>query len=301
MQRKRLSILLVITVLLSSYLIPIEHVSANSYHIGDYWEYEAEESREGLTINGIVRIDFAGKEKISVGGMEYDTIAFSWSGNGAFSGAPLGMEVSGNLTLTGKQNFQESNEELIKTAEDYFFNGTYSYPGNSGDWLLRYHNETTYRLLIDQKLSKIDVGDLGQSKANVTFSGTSRLKMDDLAVDDSSPNGTFKEEKYYDCIKKETVTVSAGEFETYLIRTTKTDGSYKLDWRSSKVGNSVKVEAYNKDAEKQWSMELKEYYHQQPSSDKLFGLSISELSIIMSLIIVVVIISSFFLAIKRKK
>ena len=49
MIRKGTVTLLAVIALLSLYLAPLGGASADSYNTGDYWEYEAEEVRDGLT------------------------------------------------------------------------------------------------------------------------------------------------------------------------------------------------------------------------------------------------------------
>ena len=301
MIKKGTVLLLVIIILLSFFLVPTDPIAANSYQRCDYWEYEAEHFLQGLSITGTTRIDFQGRQTIYVGGTEYDTIYFDWTGEGTFSGTASGMQVSGNVTLSGGQYFQESNEELVKSIEDYIFDGTYSYPGSSGEWLLTYDSESSYALSVDEKVLKTEVGDLGHSEAMVTFNVTTQVKMDGNVVDSSSQNVTFPEIKTYTCVKEEAVTVPAGTFDCFLINTSKSDGTYKHDWRSTKVGNSVKVIAYNQTQDEQWRMELAEYSHEPESGDTIFGMPVSDFLVIVSLITVVVIIIIFYLTIGRRR
>jgi hypothetical protein len=301
MKRKKIPTLLAVIFLLSLYLVPLGQTFGVARHDGDYWEYEAEESRNGLTLEGTIRAESVGKERITVAGTEYETTVLSWSGEGTYTGMPMGMEMSGNWTISGFQYFQESNDVLIKSIEHYILEGTYSFPGTSGDWSYNYHNETLSNLLMDEKSSEMDVGSLGYTVANVTSQVTLLQGMDGNIID-SLINHTFEETIFYNCTKKETIIVPAGKFETYQIKITKPDGSYKLDWRSPEVGHSVKMEIYDNNGVKQGSMELKEYYQEQEStSNTLFGMSPSTFLVIASLIIVVVIILIFLLVVRRKR
>ncbi len=301
MRRKGLVTLLAVYILLSLYLFPTGQVTADEYKTEDYWVYNAEHFLEGLAIIGTTRIDFGGEHIISVGGTDYDTIYFTWSGVGTFSGTASGLPVSGNVTLTGEQYFQESNQEWIISNENYLFDGTYTLPESSGDWVLTYDTKTSYDLSVDQKVLKSEVGDLGRSEATVTLNVTTQVEMDGYVVDSSSQNVTFEEDKSYACIKKETLTVSAGTFDSYLINTSYADGTYKHDWRSTKVGNSVKMATYDQNGEELWSMELTEYHHQEPTTDDIFGFSPSTFFVIASLVIVAVIILVFFLSTRLKR
>lgn len=302
MRGKRLVTIIIVGILLCIQIIVIGNTLGATYHKGDFWEYDYEEYDEGMDMDGTMQMEVTGWDKVSTGGVTYDTIVFTFSSDGTIYGSDSGVVISGTYTATGKYYFQESNDELIKSIFDYDFDGTATYMGNTYDYSSTMHNESSYYLLEDNQATNLKIGDLGNSKALVTYHSTTHLEMAG-STDDSSDDGTFQEEKDYNCLKKEKVTVLAGTFDTYLIRTTKSDGSYSLDWYSKKAGQPVKGEAYDSEGEKIVSMELISYKFKETASasEELFGMSYDSFNLLLLIIIIIILLILVVLLSARQK
>jgi hypothetical protein len=159
---------------------------------------------------------------------------------------------------------------------DMEMDGTVIYLGNTYDMSSTAHNDTSFNLLVDGKSSTLKVGDMGNSQAIVSYGQTMHTEVAGTS-EDSSDDGTYQEEKTYNCIKEEKVTVPAGTFDTYQIRITKSDGSYILDWQSNKAGQTVKSEEYDTEGEIMVSSELTSYKFGEKINDsgteELLGMS----------------------------
>jgi hypothetical protein len=300
MCRKGIFSLIIMWILLIVFFIPSVVAYEPKYEKGDYWKYDVKDEMDEFDMVGSMSMEVIGFNTITVDTIRYDTTVITFTGDGTFSGASSGVTLSGIWTANGRYYYQESNDEMVKSISDISLEGTATYMGTTYDYYTTMHNESSYYLLIDQKVADIQVGDLGYSKARITSHTTSHLEMAGT-TDDSSEDFTFEEEKYYNCVKIETITVPAGTFETYQVRTSKSDGSYYLDWYCEKVGNSVKGEGYDEDGDKIASIDLRAYDFEDQSSNTIFGMDVPIFLGLLSLIILIVIILVVVIASKRQK
>jgi hypothetical protein len=302
MRGKRLVTIIIVCILLCIQIIVIGNTMGATYHKGDFWEYDYEEYYEDMDMDGTMRMEVTGWDKVSVQGVTYDTTVVTFSSDGTIYGSDSGVVITGTYTATGKYYYQESNDELIKSITNLDMDGTATYMGYTNDFSSTAYNESSYYLLEDNQATNIKVGDLGNSKASVTYHSTMHHEMAG-STDDSSEDGTFQEDKDYNCLKKEKVTVPAGTFDTYLIRTTKSDGSYFLDWYSKKAGQSVRGEAYDSEGDKIVSMELISYKFKgsETASEELFGMSYDSFSLLLLIIIIIILLILVVLLFARRK
>jgi hypothetical protein len=97
------------------------------------------------------------------------------------------------------------------------------------------------------------------TKTETTISGTSE-----------STTETDSYTKTFLVLGKESISLSAGEFETYVIKRTDPDGVYAETWYSPQVGFDIKQIEYASTGETHVTMELLDYERQQTVNDTQF-------------------------------
>jgi len=100
-------------------------------------------------------------------------------------------------------------------------------------------------------------------------------------------------------LRKETIVISAGEFETYVIKQTDPDGTYSEGFYSPKVGTNIKEIKYDSTGTIETTRELLDYEYKSPEDTSQL-LSIDQYSIIIIVLIIVISGTASIYLLKRK-
>ncbi len=208
-----------------------------TYHVGDEWKYTMTETKQGMS--GTITIKITGSTTVTANGIDYDVWSVKQEGNGTISSGAM----SGTWTITNAVEYNtKSDLATVKHVMNMNMSGTYgTYPFSAST-----HNETTYNPPIGGPKT-IHVGDQGSINSTATSYEAMHMEVSGHPelTQDTSKNSTYNASKSYICLNKETVTVTAGTFDTYVIKSTSPDGSYSMNYVSSKVGAEVTSESYN--------------------------------------------------------
>ncbi len=266
-----------------------------TYHVGDEWKYTMTETEAGMSGTIIMRV--TGSTTITANETNYDVWSVEWEGNGTF----VSGGMSGTWTITNSVEYcKKSDFATVKRVMNMNMSGTYgTYSFSSLT-----HNETTYNPPIGASKT-IHVGDQWSVSSTATSYETMHMEFSEHPelTQDTSKNSTYDASKSYICLKKETVAVTAGTFDTYVVKSTSPDGSYDMDYLCSKVGSAVKSESYNSDGENTMTIELVLYSYTGLEEEGVLGEKLAGIPVLYWLVIIVIVIVIVIavVALKRKK
>lgn len=244
-----LMIFLVLSTICVGTVVGVNEVEMPKYSVGDKWKFSVD-YKEEMGMLGTVTQEITGDSVgITQFGKSYVCYEFSFSCSGTVYGELYGQGVTGTWTMNGKSYTQKS--DLSEVKDTMTTDVTFTYAGESHT--MKQVIETTY----DPPLESSGPLTVGKSWSAATTKTTTTQTTIDGQVDQETDTTTYT--KSYLVLRTEPTTVSAGEFETFVIKATDPDGSYSESYNSPEVGGSVKQMGYDETGKLVMTMELLEY------------------------------------------
>lgn len=271
------------------------------WKVGNWWKFNVEISGDIVNLVGTSIYTVASDDvDVHQNGQDFNCYQIDVLGGGTIYGN--GME--GNWTLTGRHYYLKSDQSWVAIHSTY--EDTVSIDDASDVTLISLiaDRTVTMKIVIDttydppfeaNKGFPLTVGK-SWSAATTETSKTQTIVNGDAESITESEAYT----KTFLVLRKESITISAGEVETYVTKRTDPDGAYAEGYYSSEVGFDVKMIDYNSNGTLQTSMELLNYKYQPIGDDShLLTTGIFPILIIVSIVVTSVITSIYLL--KKKK
>lgn len=221
------------------------------YSVGDWWKFNVDYKEEiGLLGTATYEVTSDSSE-ITQFGTTFVCYEFNITGSGIVYGQLYGEGITGTWTMNGKTYLLKSDlsEVKLKMTTD----ATFTYVSVS--MTMKQVIETTYNPPLESyKGFPITAGE--SWSAATTETTITQITMD--GHDEQETNTTTSTKNYF-VLRTQSTTVSAGEFDTFVIKTTATDGSYTEQYFSPEAGFAVKEEGYNATGTLQVTVELLEF------------------------------------------
>lgn len=287
------------------YLVVFSVLSGNTsgdlekpiWGMGDKWVYNGTSTEAGM--NGTISMEITGTTTIIVNGTNYDVYVMKTSINATLITAGM----VGNVTANGTSYWLRSNLAGVKTVMD--MNVTFTYLGT--EYYMSSSNTTTYNPPVDSYHFPVSVGETWTTTATATSTEVTSSNIP--LYQSGTKSSTTTETKNYSCLCTESVTVPAGAFNAYKIKSQELGSNkYEMDYISSDVGFMVKTESYNETGQLSSTQELISYSYVGagaeeggPLGEKLAGIPILYWLVITGIVIIVVVLVIVGVALKRKK
>lgn len=242
-----LTISLVLSTVCVGTVVGVDEAEMPKYSVGDKWKLSVD-FKEGIGLLGTATFEITGDSvEITQFGKHYVCYERSMTGGGTV----YGEGVTGTWTMNGKLYAQKSDCSNVK--ETMTMDMPFTYAGESHT--TKEVTETT----CDPPLEKYKGFPLtvGKSWSAATTETTTMQTTIDGQVDQETNTTTYT--KSYLVLRTELTTVSAGEFETFVIKKVDPDGSYSEWYYSPEVGENVKETLYDETGKLWITMEVLEY------------------------------------------
>ena len=256
------------------------------WRIGNYWKYNIE-----FTIDDI---NFIGTQTFTV--INDDVNIFQNGQNFNFPGI---MEIS---QVAEEHYYTKSDMSWVKIHSNY--EETISAYDNSGiTTISTIQNKIISKILLDVVYDPPFEANKGfplSSGKNWSAATTESVKRE-TTINGNTESTTESEAytKTFSVLRKESITVSIGEVETYVIQRTDPDGAHAEIYYSPEIGTDIKQIEYDSTGKISSSMELLSYeYFSTEDEFNLFTTG-TFLILIIALIIISVTLTIYFL--KKKK
>jgi hypothetical protein len=269
-----LGLTLFLSIGLNSCLGAAANAEMPEWQVGDWWKFRIEVSGD-VSLVGTYTYTVVGDDAdVSQNGQEFKCYKLDVSGEGTIYGDIYGTEIGGTWSSTEEHYYMKSDMSWVAFYSTY--DETVSALAGSGVTTIslvadetimsRVITETTYNPPFEaNKGFPLTVGESWSAattettKTETTISGNT-----EFATETDAYTKTFS------VLGKESITVSAGEFETYVVKRTDPDGVYAETWYSPQVGFDIKEIEYDSTGAATVTMELLEYEHQPTVGDTQF-------------------------------
>lgn len=275
------------------------------WQVGDWWKFSIEVSGD-VNLVGTYTFTIVGDNvDVSQNGQEFNCYKVDVSGGGTIYGDVYGTGIGGTWASTEQHYYTKSDLSWVAIYSTY--DETVSLTDGSG--------VTTVSLVADETItSKL----ITETKYNPPFeankgypltvgkswsAATTETTKTETTISGYTESTTETESytKTFLVLRKESITVSAGEFETYVIKRTDPDGAYAETYYSPQVGFDIKQVEYDSTGTTQVTMELLDYECQPTGDDTQFlTTGIFPILTIFSIIIAISAIVAIYL-LKRKR
>jgi len=239
-------IFLVLSAICVGTVVGVNEAEMPKYSVGDKWRVNID-YKEGIGLLGTGTYEITGDSvEVTQFGEHYVCYECKFTGNGTV----YGLNVTGTWTMDIMMYDQKSDLSDVKSTSITY--ATLTYAGESH--MMKTVTETTYD-------PPLESGGYPLTLGKSWSAATTELETTQTTID-----GDFNEEidnttytRSYLVLRTELTTVSAGEFETFVIKATDPDGSYSENYYSPEAGFSVKGREYDETGKLVTSMELLEY------------------------------------------
>jgi hypothetical protein len=271
-------LLLGLTLLLSTCLSSCLGTTASpelpQWQVGDWWKFSIEISGDVSLVGTYTFTIVADNFGVSQNGQDFNCYKIDVSGGGTIYGDVYGTGVGGTWSSTEQHYYTKS--ELSWVAIYSIYNETVSVTDGSGTTLIslvanepiisEVITETKYNPPFEANNGfPLTVGKSWSAATTETIETQTTISGNTEATTDSkSYTKTFL------VLGKESITLSAGEFETYVTKRTDPDGAYAETWYSPQVGFDIKQIEYDSTGRAYITMELLDYEWQSTGDDTPF-------------------------------
>lgn len=275
------------------------------WQVGDWWKFSIEVSGD-VSLVGTYTYTIVGDDvDVSQNGQELNCYKLDVSGGGTIYGEVYGKGVGGIWSSIEQHYYMKSDLSLVTFYSTY--DETISLTDGSG--------VTTISLVVDEPIiSKV----ITETKYNPPFetnkgyplsvgkswsAATTETTKTETTISGNTESSTETDSytKTFLVLRKESTTVSAGEFETYIIKRTDPDGAYAETYYSPQVGFDIKQIEYDSTGKSYVTMELLDYEWQPAGNQTQFlTTGIFPILAIISIIIAISAIVAIYL-LKRKR
>ena len=301
-------LLLGLTLLLSTGLSNCLGATASpelpQWQVGDWWKFSIEVSGDVSLVGTYTFTIVDDDAAVSQNGQEFNCYKLDVSSEGTIYGDSYGTGVWGTWSSTEQHYYMKSDISWVAIYSTY--DETVSLIDDSGVTAIslvadetiisKVITETTYNPPFEaNKGYPLTVGKSWSAATTETTKTQTTINGNAEATTESeSYTKTFL------VLEKESTTVSAGEFETFVIKRTDADGAYVETWYSSQVGFDIKQIEYDSTGTSQITMELLDYERQQTVNDTQFLTTEIILTLTILMITAISAIATIYL-LKRKR
>jgi hypothetical protein len=229
------------------------------WEVGDWWKQSITVSGEASLVGTYTITVVDDSAVISQNGQDYTCYELVVSGGGTIHGAINGLGLSGTWTTTEHHYYTTADQSWVKISSTYdetvTVYGAGDYEGQSNTVTSRLITETVYNPPFEStKGYPLSVG-----KSWTATTTETKQTQTTIAGETESETKTDSYTKNYLVTQTESVTVSAGEFETYVTRRTDPDGAYAETFYSPVAGFDVKQIEYDSTGNPYLTLELTDY------------------------------------------
>lgn len=259
------------------------------WSIGDTWKFNVD-YKEEIGLLGTVTFEVTSDSReVTQFGTSHVCYELNITGGGTVYGQLYEEGITGTWTMNGKEYCQKSDMSWVKSTVTTDATFTYATESMAMTQIV----ETSYNPPLDA--NKGFPLTVGESWAAATTETTTTEMTIDGSVDTSTDTSTYT--KNYFVLRSELTTVSAGEFDTFVIKRTDPEGSHAEYYFSPEAGSDVKLKEYSAVGELQVTMELLEYSYAAAKEE------FSWLSIIVGSVIAAAVVASgvAYILYKRRK
>ncbi len=242
---------------------------------GDKWTYEVEMTESGMKISGDWTYEVKGEKTVS--GHEVYDMSLDGEGSATMEIPSIGTATM-DFTVEGYHYLRTNDLATVK--ENMTMEMSTSLMGIEVS--IQMFLEMSYDPPMNDFGFPLDVGKEWTSTSSATTTSAFAMTMGDQSQTESETD-TESETSSFKCESTESISVSAGTFESYKTNQSEDDDSYVHNYVSEESGMFVKSEVYDEDGELQVSMQLKSYSYGE-------GQDVLDLMDYLWLIIVIVII-----------
>jgi len=275
------------------------------WQVGDWWKFSIEVSGDVSLVGTYTYTIVDDDVDVSQNGQEFNCYKLDVSGGGTIYGAAYGVGVGGTWSTTEQHYYMKSDISWVAIYSTY--DETVSVTDGSGTTPIslvadetitsKVITETTYNPPFEA--NKGYPLTVGKSWSAATTETTKTQKTINGNAESTTESESYT--KTFLVLGKESTTVSAGEFETYVIKRTDPDGAYAESYYSPQVGSDIKQIEYDSTGTPQITMELLDYeYHQTIDDTQFLTTEIIIILTIFSIIIAISVIVTIYL-LKRKR
>ena len=273
------------------------------WRIGNYWKYNIEFTIDDINFIGTQTFTVINDDvNIFQNGQNFNCYQIALLGNGTIYGEIEGSGIAGTWTVTEEHYYTKSDMSWVKIHSNY--EETISAYDNSGiTTISTIQNKIISKILLDVVYDPPFEANKGfplSSGKNWSAATTESVKRE-TTINGNTESTTESEAytKTFSVLRKESITVSIGEVETYVIQRTDPDGAHAEIYYSPEIGTDIKQIEYDSTGKISSSMELLSYeYFSTEDEFNLFTTGIF-LILIIALIIISVTLTIYFL--KKKK
>lgn len=232
-------------------VVGVNEAEMPKYSVGDKWKFNIDAKYEiGMLGTGTFEITEDSVE-ITQFGKSYVCYEVTLTSGGTV----YGEEMFGTWTVNGKTYVQKSDLSEVKQTQTSDLTRTYV----GGSETVKIVTETTYNPPLESSGFSLTVG---KSWSAATTETKTTETTADGQFDEETETTTYT--KSYLVLRTELTTVSAGEFETFVVKATYSFGGYAECCYSLEVGYNIKETYYDETGKLLATFELLEYSYAAP-------------------------------------
>ncbi len=303
------SLLLLVFILISSSCLNNGYGATISpelprWQVGDWWKFDIEFSGEINLVGTYSFMVVSDNFDVLQDGQNFSCYQIDVSGGGTIYGNINDNEIEGTWTETARQYYTKSDQSWVAIYSTY--KETISINDNSGVTAISLvqdetitstsTSETTYNPPFEaNKGFPLTVGKSWSATTTETTKTQTTVKGN---MESTTESETYT--KTFLVLRKESITISTGEIETYVIKRTDPDGAYAEIYYSPEVGFDVKQIEYDSTGTFQATMELLDYEYQTTGDDpQLLTTGIFQILIVLTIMAILAVAAIYLL--KKKK
>jgi hypothetical protein len=273
------------------------------WQVGNWWKYNVEILGEVNLVGTETYTVVSDNAEVFQNGQNFKCFEIDGLAGGTIYGNVDSTGTSGTWTLTEQQYLAKSDLSWVKSYSTY--EETISVNDNSG-------SISTISAVQDEFSSKtiLDVTYNPPFEANkgfpLTVGKSWSAATTEIIKTEAKFNGitesTTESEAYtktFLVLRKESITISIGETEAYVIKRTDPDGTYAENYYSPEIGTDVKIIEYDSNGTILMTMELLDYEYK--SVGDVLDLLTTEIFPILVILSIVVIIAIVIIYLVKKK
>ncbi len=273
------------------------------WQVGNWWKFNIEISGEVNLVGTITYTVVSDDVDVFQNGQDFNCYQIDVLGGGTIYGDIDSIGIGGTWTTTERHNYMKSDQSWVAIYSTY--EETISVNDDSGiTTISSVQDEITIKTTVDTTYNPPFEANKGfpLTVGKSWSAATTETTKTQTTVNGNTESKTESEAytKTFLVLRKESITLSIGEIETYIIKRTDPDGAYAETYYSPEVGTDVKMIEYDSTGTIQSTMELLSYEYQSIGDDSnLLATGTFTILIIVSIIVISAIASIYLL--KKKK
>jgi hypothetical protein len=275
------------------------------WQVGNWWKFDIEVSGEFNLVGTHTFTVVSDHIDVSQNGQNFVCYQIDISSEGTIDGDIEGNEIEGTWTATEQQYVTKSDQSWVSVYSTY--EETITIKDDSGITAISsvqdetITSETTVETTYDPpfEANKGFPLTVGKSWSAATTETTKTQTTTGWSTKSTTESEAYT--KTFEVIRKESMTLSVGEVETYLVKRTDPDGDFAEIYYSPEVGFDVKQNEYNSTGTLEFTMELIDYEYQTTADDpQLLTTEMFQILMIVTIIVIPVIVAILLLRKKRE-